>query len=255
MKIEGLLIDLDGVVYNDSRVIEGAIDTLNWLRDKNIPFRFLTNTTMKSRETLRLKMKHMGITVPGNYIFSAVYAAALYVKQKKFKSCYLMLLPDAKREFEDLSGASEKVDCVVAGDLGESVTFDILNEAFLHLKSGAELVALQKNRFWLSDTGFKLDAGAFVALLEFAANKEATVIGKPNRAFFEMALMDLGLSPERVLMIGDDPESDIAGACRAGIKTCLVQSGKFRAGDPAQTETNPDFMLGSIGQLPMAGIL
>jgi len=55
-EIKSLLIDLDGVIYNDSELIPGAIESIRWLRDKNIPFRFITNTTMKSRKTLQQKL-------------------------------------------------------------------------------------------------------------------------------------------------------------------------------------------------------
>ena len=93
------------------------------------------------------------------------------------------------------------------------------------------------------------DTGAFVALLEFASNKTATVIGKPSRLFFEMALKDLELSPAEVLMIGDDVESDIVGASNVNIQTCLVQTGKFREMDLKNSAIKPDHILPSIKYL------
>ncbi|MEE9119231.1 MAG: TIGR01458 family HAD-type hydrolase, partial [Calditrichia bacterium] len=152
-KIKGLLIDLDGVIYNDSELISGATDSIRWLRDKNIPFRFITNTTMKSRTTLQQKLQSFGIEVKREEIFSAVYAAALYIKKSGKEKCHLLLMDDAKEEFHDLNLQAENPDFVVVGDLGEELSFERMNIAFQKLFSGAELIALQKNRYWLSDKG------------------------------------------------------------------------------------------------------
>ena len=247
--IKGLLIDLDGVIYNDSQIIPGSADTIQKLQQKNIPFRFITNTTMKCRDTLRKKLNNFGINAQVDEIFSAAYAAAKYVSQFPGAKCHLMLKEDSKKEFIGLESNEDIVDFVVAGDLGDAVTFDLLNNAFIRLMHGAKLVALQKNRFWLSDKGFTLDAGAFIALLEYSSNQEAILIGKPEKKFFELALADLGLLPEDVLMIGDDIESDIGGAGRLKIHTCMVQTGKFRQEDLDRSQVKPDYIVSSIADI------
>lgn len=247
--IKGLLIDLDGVIYNDSQIIPGAVETIHKLRQQNIPFRFITNTTMKCRDSLQEKLDSFGIDCVANEIFSATYAAAKYVSKYPKAKCHLMLKEDAKKEFTRWASEDEKVDFVVAGDVGDAVTFDLLNNAFVRLMNGAKLIALQKNRFWLSDKGYTLDAGAFIALLEYASNQEAILIGKPEPNFFELAIADLGLSPENVLMIGDDIESDIGGAARLNIHTCLVRTGKFRQQDVDRSEIKPDYIISSIADI------
>ncbi len=250
MDIKGLLIDLDGVIYNDSRPIAGAKETIAWLVEQNIPFRFVTNTTMKHRSSLVQKLAQMGIDVPLDYIFSAAYAAAQYLASFKQNKAFLLLTEDAKREFKNITQAERDVNFVVVGDLGDDFTVPLLNKAFNCLMNGARLIALQKNRFWLSDEGYRVDAGAFVALLEYAAQVRAKLIGKPAKPFFQLALKDLQLNAGQVLMIGDDVESDILGANRLGIKTCLVKTGKFRAQDLARAKVQPDFLIDSIATLP-----
>ncbi|MBD3223428.1 MAG: TIGR01458 family HAD-type hydrolase [Caldithrix sp.] len=247
-KIKGLLIDLDGVIYNDSTPIRGSVKTVQWLINQSIPFRFITNTTMKSRSTLQLKLNAMGISVSKEHIFSAAYAAAKFVKQNKGNG-HLLMLEDAKTEFAGLADSTQPIDYVVVGDIGNMLSFDKLNDAFVHLINGAQLIAMQKNRFWLSDQGYKIDAGAFVALLEFAANKEAILIGKPQKRFFQMALQDLQLDINEVAMIGDDIESDIGGAKQVGLFNCLVKTGKFREHDLIQSALQPDMVLNSIADL------
>ena len=250
--LKGLLIDLDGVIYNDTQLIPGAAETIQCLQKENIPFRFITNTTMKSRKTLQKKLSEFGIDVPEDNIFSAAYAASQYIRNQGKTKCHLLIDEDAQQEYLDFDLKSDKPDYVVVGDLGEKITFELLNTAFQRLFEGAELIALQKNRFWLSDKGYALDAGAFVALLEYASNKESILIGKPSRAFFETALNDLDCTTDEVLMIGDDIESDIKGAQAIGIKGVLVQTGKFLPKDLERQDVTPWKTIESINNL--AGI-
>jgi len=254
-KPKGLLIDLDGVIYNDSQVIPGALETIRFLQDSNIPFRFLTNTTMKCRQSIQSKLMNLNIKVEKEQIFSAAYAAAEFIRRQKKQRCFLLLTEDAQKDYQGLAADTGDVDYVVVGDLGDQYTFQILNKAFNYLLQGARLIALQKNRFWLSDKGYTLDAGAFVALLEYAANCRSQVIGKPSAQFFEGALHNLNLSAQQVLMIGDDLESDISGASNLGIRTCLVQTGKFLKEDFDRSLVKPDYILPTIAFLPQSGIL
>lgn len=249
LNVKGLLIDLDGVIYNDTQIIPGAAETIEHLQQKEIPFRFITNTTMKSRKTLQKKLSGFGIEVPENNIFSAAFAAAQFIRNQGKTKCHLLIAEDAQQEYFDLELKSDKPDYVVVGDLGEHITFDKLNNAFQKLFEGAELIALQKNRFWLSDKGYTLDAGAFVALLEYAANKESILIGKPSKAFYDTVLKDLNCNTDEVLMIGDDIESDIKGAQTIGIKGILVQTGKFMPRDLEREDVTPWKTIGSIENL------
>jgi len=250
MEIKGLLIDLDGVIYNDSQPIVGAKETISWLKEKHIPFCFITNTTMKHRSTLVTKLANMEIEVSETVVFSAAFAAAQYVKQFKDNRAFLLLTDDAKKEFLGTAHDDTSVNFVVLGDLGDDFTVEKINKAFNCFINGAKLIALQKNRFWLSDDGYRVDAGAFVALLEYAAKVRAKIIGKPSKTFFRLALKHLNINANQALMIGDDVESDIMGANRLGINTCLVQTGKFRPIDLQRLKIKPDFVLPSIAQLP-----
>jgi phospholysine phosphohistidine inorganic pyrophosphate phosphatase len=113
---------------------------------------------------------------------------------------------------------------------------------------GADLIALQRNRYWRREDGLALDAGPFVAALEYASGRSATVVGKPEAGFFRLALEDLGLGPHEVAMVGDDAEADVVGAQAAGLKGILVRTGKYRP----ETEGRPDLVLESFAALPEA---
>jgi ribonucleotide monophosphatase NagD (HAD superfamily) len=93
-----------------------------------------------------------------------------------------------------------------------------------------------------------LDAGGFVKCLEYASSKSAKILGKPNCEFFSLAINDMGVKKEEVLMVGDDIESDILGAKACLIKTVLVKTGKYKQNDLLKGK--PDFLIESIVSLP-----
>ena len=104
---------------------------------------------------------------------------------------------EVERDFAELEETQSSADAVIIGDLGEAFGYDVLNHAFRQVMNGAELIALQKNRYWMRADGLSLDVGPFVAAIEFATGTEAYVVGKPARAFFEQVLAGLGVTSDR----------------------------------------------------------
>jgi phospholysine phosphohistidine inorganic pyrophosphate phosphatase len=246
--VDGLLIDIEGVLTRGNEVIPGALETIQTLRARGIPFRFMTNTTVYSRRTLWERLQAWGFALEEHELFTATYAAAQYLRSRNATSFYPLLLPDAQLEFHDLDVDEEAPEFVVVGDMGASFTYLRLNRAFRAVINGAELVALHKKRNWHAEEGLYLDAGPFVVALEYAADVKAVVIGKPSSAFFQMVLEDLNLPPDRVAVIGDDVESDVRGAQVMGMKGWLMKTGRFRKEDLGRGIW-PDQLLGSITEL------
>jgi HAD superfamily hydrolase (TIGR01458 family) len=143
-----------------------------------------------------------------------------------------------------LGGADETVET------GEVFAYENLNRAFAALRQGARLVCLHKNRWWQTAGGPLLDAGAFVAGLEYAAQVEAEIVGKPTAAYFEAALAELDSTPSEAVMVGDDVEADIGGAKQIGMRGVLVRTGKFRPAALEEADPQPDAVIGSIAELP-----
>lgn len=142
-----------------------------------------------------------------------------------------------------------KVDLVIIGDAGEKITYGSMNTAFRHLMEGAELVALEKDRYWMAPEGISLSAGPFVTALEFATGKTTILMGKPSPAFFDLALRDMELKPGDVAMIGDDIHTDIAGAQKSGISGILVKTGKYREDVVKNAEIKPVHIIDSIAHI------
>jgi phospholysine phosphohistidine inorganic pyrophosphate phosphatase len=246
--IKGLLIDLDGTLYVEGEPVPGCREALAKLRSSGLLLRFVTNTTRKPRREVLLGLRSMGFEAEEAEIFTPARAAALVVRNRR---CYPLVAHSLLEDLEGMVPDDESPEYVLVGDLGEGFTYARLNATFRHLMGGAELLALQKNRYWRRENGLSLDAGPFVAALEYASGKTAAVVGKPEKEFFRLALKDLGdLKTQEVAMVGDDPEADVTGAKDAGLKGVQVKTGKYVA--DAEIGGGADLVLESFAGLPEA---
>jgi HAD superfamily hydrolase (TIGR01458 family) len=254
--LRGILFDLDGVIYNAEQPIAGAAETVAWARQRRIPYLFVTNTTSRPRAALTAKLARLGIAAaPTDEILTPAAAAVEWLRSQAPGKLALFLKPEAQGEFAALpqidADAETGAEYVVIGDLGSDWTYATLNRAFrlLHHNQRAVLLALGMTRFWQAPGGISLDVAPFVAALEHATGRQAVVLGKPAAPFFQAAAARLNLSPEQLLMIGDDVVGDIGGAQRAGLRGGLVKTGKYRPHD-AEGEIHPDALLDSVAALP-----
>jgi HAD superfamily hydrolase (TIGR01458 family) len=243
MRPEGLLVDLDGTLYVGDEPVEGAREAIGRLKSSGLVLRYVTNTTRKPRREVCEHLLSLRFEVEEVEIFTPARAAAGLIGDR---SCFPLVDESLLEDLASVTLSEDRPDYVLVGDLGEGFTYDRLNTAFRHLMDGAELIALQKNRYWRKEDGLSMDAGPFVAALEYASGKSATVVGKPERGFFRLALEDIGLVPNEVAMVGDDSEADVAGSQAAGLKGIQVKTGKYRP----ETEGVPDLVIESFADLP-----
>lgn len=250
---QALLIDLDGVLYQENQLIPGAIETMRWIEVQNIDYLFLTNTTSKSRNSLLKKIDQMGFHTSIDRLFTPIVAASKWLQQHSKTSVALFVKKDASVDFYGIDAveAESGAEAVIIGDLGENWNYPTLNRAFRLLMQEPQpvLIALGMTRYWQSADGLCLDVAPFIKALEHAANCQAQVIGKPSVSFYQSALAVLGYSADRVTMIGDDIVGDVEGAQNAGISALLVRTGKFREHD-LDAKIRPDGLLDSIADLP-----
>jgi HAD superfamily hydrolase (TIGR01458 family) len=248
--LRALLVDLDGVLYVADEPVDGAREAVESLRGSGLALRFVTNTTERSRAQTVDKLNRLGFAVEPGEVITPASLARRHCVEAGHRTVALIMNEDVKRDFEELEEASEKPDAVIMGDLGEAFGFEILNRAFRMVMDGAELVALQKNRFWLTERGLSLDAGPFVAAIEYATGREAVVVGKPSTSFFELVLEDAGVDADGAGMVGDDVETDIGGAIRAGLAGILVRTGKYREDFVRSSGVEPTATVDSIADVP-----
>lgn len=250
-----LLIDLDGVVYQAGQPIDGAVAAIEWIRRRQIPHLFVTNTTSRSRGALLQKFERLGFAAEVDEIMTPIIAAAAWLAQRGLGRAALYLPREAQTDFVPIEAVGidndAPVDAVVIGDLGEAWNFDLLNNAFRRLMREPQprLLALGMTRYWRGPRGLQLDVAPFVKALEHAAGCEAVVVGKPARGFFEAALEQLESPAAHTLMIGDDIRGDIDAAQQCGIRGIQVRTGKFREADLGG-EIVPAAVLDSLADLP-----
>jgi HAD superfamily hydrolase (TIGR01458 family) len=226
--VRALLIDLDGVLYVEEKPIAGAAEAVRRLRERGLPLRFVTNTTAHSRDRTLKKLARLGLGVDGGELITPAALAVRHCRERGHHRVALIMNEEVKRDFKELQETTGRADAVIIGDLGPAFGYDVLNHAFRQVMDGAELIALQKNRYWMRADGLSLDVGPFVAAIEFAAGRDAYVVGKPAKGFFEQVLATVGVDASAAAMVGDDIESDIGGALRAGLAAILVRTGKYR---------------------------
>ena len=248
--ITAVLIDLDGVLYIEEQRVPGSLEALKRLRDGGLALRFVTNTTAHSRERTLDKLTRLGFAVPDRELVTPAALAVRHCRERGHERVALVMNEEVKRDFSQLEETASRAEAVIVGDLGPAFGYDVLNHAFRQVMDGAELIALQKNRYWLRADGLSLDVGPFVAALEFATGAEAYVVGKPARAFFGEVLSDLGATPIATAMIGDDIESDIGGALDAGLAAVLVRTGKYREQQVRESGIEPTVVVDSIADVP-----
>jgi HAD superfamily hydrolase (TIGR01458 family) len=248
-----ILLDVDGVLHVSGAPIAGATEAVRRMRGDGHRVRFVTNSTTKSRSHLAEHMRAMGFEFEDEELQTTGSVAAAALRGKRVLA---LTMPGILDDLDGLQLIGMNADAVLIGgadegeETGRIFSYLNLNRAFLELEAGAELYCLHKNRWWQTADGPRLDAGAFVAGLEYAAGVEATVLGKPSAAYFGAALEAIDGSPELTWMVGDDVEDDVIGAQRQGMKTILVRTGKFRPDEVDGSPATPDGIVSSIAQVP-----
>jgi HAD superfamily hydrolase (TIGR01458 family) len=273
--VRALLLDLDGVIVLAEKPVPGADEALAAIARRRIPFRIVTNTSLVSRATLSRWGASMGAPIPADRFQSALSVSASYTARRfPGQPLYVLSSDDARTEFagqhllsdDEASAPDARAAAVVVGDSPEAATWDNLNRAFRLIRNGAELIGMHKNRWWITPEGPTIDSGAYVAGLEFATGAKARIVGKPAREFFSEAVSALASETRQeggrrllrrdIVMVGDDLETDVRAAQRAGLRGAFVLTGKHTRADlEAATERGrppPDLVAESLADVVAA---
>jgi HAD superfamily hydrolase (TIGR01458 family) len=250
--IDGVLLDMDGVLATSWRPLPGAIQAVERLRADGVPFLVVSNTTTHTRVAFARALSNAGLRLEPDEIVTAVVGTASYLRRHHAGQRVFMLSDgDPSEDLGEVCLVEERpIDVVVIGGASDDFSYAALNDVFRMVREGARLVAMHRNLYWRTEDGLQLDAGAYVAGLELAAGVEAIVCGKPSPVFFAEAVSILGTDPARTAMVGDDIVNDVLGAQAAGLTGVLVRTGKFTPGDLERADGRPGHDLSSIADLP-----
>jgi len=234
--------------------LPGAVDTIAWLRDKELPFRLVTNTSAKSRKEIAALLDEAGMPVDQEHIVTAVTSARKYLTEEFAGSRCLVVNDGVLTDLGDIDtigiNSANDAGVVLLGGAGPDLGYPELNTVFRLALAGIPVIALHRNARYQTADGPVLDMGSFIVGLESAADIEVTVVGKPAPDFFAAALGQLGIVGSDAVMVGDDIGSDVIGAQHAGLTGVLVRTGKFRESDLNGAAGDPDNIIDGIGDLP-----
>ena len=238
-----VVLDMEGVLHVDWAPLAGSADAVARLSGAGIGLAVLTNTTGRTRAGIAERLAAMGMPIPADRVVTAASAAAQHLRRRHAGArVHALIEPAVAGEYAgvELVDRADDADVILLGGPDDTWTYPRLNAAFRRLLDGVPLVAMQRNRWWPTADGPSLDAGAFVAGLEFAAGVAATVIGKPSPGIYRTACALAGAEPAQTVMVGDDLESDLRPARELGMRTALVRTGKGASFRPRSGDVDVD---------------
>ena len=224
---KGIIFDIDGVLEYHDQVYPGAPEILDWLRERQVEIRFLSNSTLKSRASAAEDLRQKGFNLADEELITASYATANYLRTLNPRSCWVMLDGKGLDEFAEFEQSCEDPDYIVIGDYRNHFNYQNMNKALRLLHRGANLIGMIPELVDFSQGDLELNVGSWVQVLERATGIQATYIGKPFPYGYELTLASMEVSRERVVMIGDQVDTDIKGAQAVGLKTILLTTGEY----------------------------
>ncbi len=248
----GYLLDMDGVIYRGSKLIDGAQDFIRRLRETDTRFLFLTNNSQRTRRDVAMKLCRMGIDVTERDIFTCSMATARFVAQQKPGGSAYVIGEGGLLNALHLNGYSvveDNPDYVIVGE-GRTMTFEMIEKAVRLVAGGARLIATNLDPNCPTEAGIRPGCGAIAAMIESATGKKAFSVGKPSPIMMRAARKQLGLTSAETVMVGDTMETDILGGVGLGYRTILVLSGGTAREEVQDFAYAPDLILNSVADIP-----
>ena len=244
MKFKPLLIDLDGVLKLGNSPAPDVKEFFNFIYENKIPACILSNSTLRTGDQIKefFALHKIDLSIPAITAFDATLAFIKNNYKKVQVYCRDYLIHHFNGMIDE-----ENPEAIVIGDIEDKWNYQIMNDIFKKVYSGADLVAMHKNKYWNPHGELLIDAGAFIHGIEFASDKKAILIGKPSPHYFKAALEKIDAnSEESFFMIGDDIENDIKAAQDIGGKGILIYTGKTKFPLKKDLKIKPDFEVNSL---------
>jgi 4-nitrophenyl phosphatase len=253
--VGALIVDMDGTLFRGAVPLSGLLRFFAFLQSKGIPSVVVSNNATKTAAEYQKRLADHGVQIQLDQILTAAAATASYLAGELSAGARLYVIGEPaltellkQAGFVLLNDASGAADAVIVG--GDStLTYDKLKHAALLLQRGARFVGTNPDLLCPTDEGLVPEAGAILAALKAATGISPTVIGKPARPLFDLAVERLGRPREEIAILGDRLETDILGGQGAGLKTVLVTSGIDDEGTVRQKGIEPDLVVPSLNAL------
>lgn len=248
---KAFICDMDGVIYHGREILSGAVEYVQWLRDNDKKFLFLTNGSERSPKELQQRMASMGIEVEAEHFMTSALATASFLKSQCpggrvyviGESGLIQALYDAGFSMDD-----NRPDYVVVGET-RSYSYEKIETATSLVFKGAKLIGASPDVTDPTEKGIVPSCGALIAPIEMATGRKAYFIGKPNPLIMRHSLKRLGCRREETVIIGDRMDTDIIAGLESEIETVLVLSGITSREDLVKFAYKPHHVLENVGQI------
>ncbi|WP_316784574.1 HAD-IIA family hydrolase [Pedobacter frigiditerrae] len=248
---QGLLIDMDGVIYSGEELIFGADKFIANLLDKKIPFAFMTNNSQRTPLEVVRKLKLLGITVNQSHVYTSAMATAKFLSDQSPKSTAYVLgeggLLSSLHE-HGITLVNTDPEFVVLGE-GRNFTLEMVQRAVDMILAGAKFITTNRDPSPKKPGWNNLGIAATTAMIEEATGRKAFVTGKPSPVMMRSARKFLGLETSETTVIGDTMETDIQGGVQMGYKTILVLSGISSKDILGHYAFKPDMIASSVDEI------
>lgn len=224
---EGYLIDLDGTMYRGTERIESAVRFVNRLREKHIPYLFVTNNSARTPAQVADKLRNFGVHATEELVFTTSQATANYIYEQQPEASIFVIGEEGIRTELQKKGfqfANETAQFVVVG-LDRSITYEKLATACLAVRNGATFISTNGDIAIPTERGLLPGNGSLTSVIQTSTQIDPIYIGKPEPIIMRQALNVLGTKKERTLMVGDNYNTDILAGIRSGVDTLLVHTG------------------------------
>jgi len=253
----GFLLDMDGVIYRGDEPVPGAAEFVHSLREREIPFLFLTNNSASGPRDYVVKLEKMGIQVEEEHFYTCGMATMEFLQQQKPHGTAFVIGEGGLVSALHQAGygiTTKQPDYVIVGE-GRTLNFEMAEKAMMMILNGAHLIATNLDVSCPTAAGSRPGCGAIVAMLEAATGRRAYSVGKPSPFMMRAARKRLGLRTAETVMVGDTMETDIRGSLELGFQAILVLTGSTTRERVATYPFQPSLVVDSIADVDPAAIV
>lgn len=254
--IECWLTDMDGVLVREYEPLPGAAELLEQWRSQDLPYLVLTNNSIFTARDLSARLRHSGLVVPEDRIWTSALATATFLAKQvnpesnASGSCYVVGEAGLTTALHEVGFIMTETnpDYVVVGET-RNYSFEAITKAVRLINSGARFIVTNPDATGPSPEGVLPATGAIASLITKATNRNPYVVGKPNPMMFRSALNHLGAHSMQTAMIGDRMDTDIVAGMEAGMHTVLVMTGVSNQADVADYPFRPNRIINGVYEL------
>lgn len=250
-KIRCFVLDMDGTVYLGSRLLPGAREFIDYLRETRRDFLFVTNNSSRHADYYAEKLTKLGIECDAANVLTSGEATAFYINTlKKGARVFLLGTPELEEEFErqGFTLTADVPDFVVLG-FDKTLTYGKLVTACDWIRKGVPFIATHPDLNCPTESGYIPDCGAMAALISASTGVQPKVIGKPHREMIDMILRKKTYAAEQLAIVGDRLYTDMATGFNACICTVLVLSGETKVEDLKAASKQPNYVFRDLAEL------